>query len=185
MAFQGPDFAFPTSSTKKQPTATYVLASPPYKPVEFHPTAWKGHRTMEAMRHLTLVLSVIVLMGCGGKPDTPVFQVRGQVFYQGKPTEGALVIFHPIAATNAKDTSKPRGYVRKDGNFQLTTRSKDDGAPAGEYKVTILWRKKLDEDEDAGPNLLPREYGLPHRTPLRATVGDSPTKLEPFRIDSP
>ena len=134
------------------------------------------------MKAISCILVLLALVGCGNKPAIPVFSVQGQVFFQGKAAAGALVVFHPDSTEENQPI--PRGRAGKDGRFQLTTRSKDDGAPAGRYRVTIVWRDQKDEDEDSGPNRLPRQYGLPNLTPLRVTVKESDIKLEPFRIDS-
>jgi hypothetical protein len=62
---------------------------------------------------------------------------------ENKPTPGALVILHPL---NDPDPRAPRPVARvgADGRFSPTTYSADDGAPAGEYAVTVAWVKETD-----------------------------------------
>ena len=62
-----------------------------------------------------------------------VVPVSGTVTYQGKPVEGANVIFAPEAPA-ARSAS---GTTEADGRFQLTTLQPDDGALCGKYKVAI------------------------------------------------
>ncbi len=87
-------------------------------------------------------LAVLVTMGCH-KADAdrvPVVPVAGAVVFDGKPTPGALVVFHP-AQGDQSPTPPAQGTVRDDGTFELTTYTANDGAPPGEYKVTIEWRQ--------------------------------------------
>jgi hypothetical protein len=122
-----------------------------------------------------------ILAGCGGSAGVPVHPVRGQVLFKERPTPGALVVFRPLA--DSEETSiYPRGYVDDDGSFELTTHTKDDGAPAGAYAVTVSWRQQSDEDEDAGPNLLPNRYLLPKTSDLRVEVKPGVNELPPFRL---
>jgi hypothetical protein len=76
--------------------------------------------------------------------------------------------------------------VGADGSFSLSTYDKDDGAPAGEYAVTIEWQKLVTKGQEAevGPNVLPDRYGKPQTSPLKATVTDAPTDLPPLRLTS-
>jgi len=52
--------------------------------------------------------------------------------FQGKPLEGALVLYHPVSG----DTSS-YGTTDADGRFLLTTFGDNDGAPEGSYKVVV------------------------------------------------
>jgi hypothetical protein len=46
---------------------------------------------------------------------------------------------------------KPRGVVGRDGAFSLTCYRADDGAPAGNYTVTILWQQARFRGGDPPP----------------------------------
>ena len=59
----------------------------------------------------------------------PVYPVKGQVFYEGRPAAGAVVILH--RATMAAHAPRPRGRADAKGEFALTTYQTADGAPAG------------------------------------------------------
>jgi hypothetical protein len=87
-----------------------------------------------------LGISILSLTSCG-KDDgrKPTFPVTGKVFFEKKPTEHATIIFHPIGESGS-NVVKPRGKVGSDGSFTLTTYDGNDGAPAGDYAVTVeLW----------------------------------------------
>ena len=80
-----------------------------------------------------LVLGTSVLTGCGGGADRPAMvPVSGTVNYNGSPVEGATVTF--AAGTSARSSS---GVSDSSGKFKLTTFDSNDGAPVGEYVVTI------------------------------------------------
>jgi hypothetical protein len=52
---------------------------------------------------------------------------------KGSPVEGVAVTFIPSGG----DGESAVGVTDSSGKFQLTTRSKDDGAVAGKYKVSL------------------------------------------------
>ncbi len=127
--------------------------------------------------------------GCseGGDPGlkVPVFPVKGKVTFEGEPASGAFVTFHPKTPPKPGETpTSPRATVQPDGAFALTTATEGDGAPAGEYAVTVQWMKPIKQGKDAvpGPNVVPKSYAEPSTTPLTATVRESDNALEPFAI---
>lgn len=132
-----------------------------------------------------------LLAGCG-KPEPgekPVFPVSGAVLVDGKPAKGAVVMFHPLPITQGRfDMVRSRGTVQDDGTFKLSTYKNDDGAPEGEYAVTVYWPgkrqgKKADDDtNDLPPDQLGLRFNDPAKTALKAHVKSPETKLEPFQI---
>src|SRR4051812_645519 len=89
-------------------------------------------------RLLLLGLSCVCCGGAAPGPPRPVSPVRGSGLGAGKPAVKALVIFHPLNDADAK-APRPTGEVAADGSFALSTHTTGDGAPAGEYAVTVLW----------------------------------------------
>jgi hypothetical protein len=110
--------------------------------------------------------------------------VEGQVLdAEDKPAAGALVIFHPVKADD-QDLNKPRGYVDDNGRFSLTTYEKDDGAPEGDYIVTIEWRaRKTSPFDKEGGDQLAGRYSNPKTSTLRATVDKGSTNLKPIKVE--
>ena len=110
----------------------------------------------------------------------PVFPVHGQVLDASrKPAVGALVIFHPVNA-DPKDPLKPLGKVDESGRFALTTYVAGDGAPAGDYTITLTWPtpKKTPFDPEGGDQLQGR-YAKPERSTQRFTVESKPDNEVP------
>jgi hypothetical protein len=116
-----------------------------------------------------------------------VYLVHGQVFAKnGEPTAGAFVIFHPMDA-DGSDPNKPSAYVEDDGSFSLTTYKAGDGAPAGEYVVTIEWKPRIKSAFDPnrhGKDRLDGRYSNVTRSKLRFTVEKKPANdLPPIHLD--
>jgi hypothetical protein len=130
---------------------------------------------------------LLALGGCQKAPPldrVPVVPVEGELSFDGQPIPGALIVFHPTDAALVDKVPPPRATVREDGTFKLTTYTADDGAPVGEYKVTVEWRKLVDKDGDvkAGPNVLPERYTRPNTSDLAAKVIEGSNRLPQFVV---
>jgi hypothetical protein len=100
-----------------------------------------------------------------------VHPVRGKALFEGTPAPGAVITFHLIEQDGKRFSRAGDAMAEADGTFALSTYVANDGAPAGEYAVTVVWWKPLvDAEGKPGPNLLPERYAKPETTPLRATV---------------
>ncbi|WP_425614263.1 hypothetical protein NA78x_004128 [Anatilimnocola sp. NA78] len=126
-------------------------------------------------------------MGCA--PEKPQFiPVRGELFYQAKPASGAMVQFTPTAnaTSEAWPSGYPRGEVKADGSFEIGTENSADGAPVGEYIVTVTWMVTpggavASDPEAATVDKFQGKYQNPAKSELKATVTPLPTTLP--RID--
>lgn len=131
--------------------------------------------------------AAILTAGCssGNQGEAPVFPVKGKISLDGEPAGGAFVVFHPKSPASVSDRDRrPSAQVQPDGSFELTTHSQADGAPAGEYAVTVQWNKLIKQGNDtiAGPNIIPPPYAKPDTTPLEVTIKESSNQLDPFQI---
>ena len=89
-------------------------------------------------------------------------------------------MFHPKSSPGAPH---PRATVDKQGNFSLTTYEQADGAPPGEYLVTVEWPQLTMQGGDAHyVNALPSEYLSFNTTKLQATVWDKPENRVLFTL---
>ena len=130
----------------------------------------------------------LAALGCSEKGgDRPaIYPVTGRVEFRGKPADGAFVVFHPVG-TAAAGEEKPTARVQPDGTFTVTSHgaeSESSGAPAGEYAVTVEWRKLVVDGKDAapGPNVISPRYSDPKATPIKAMVAEGPNQLDPIVI---
>ena len=100
-----------------------------------------------------------------------VHPVGGRLLVGGMPAANAQVAFHVLDGPSAYH---PVGITRADGTFSLTTVARDDGAPAGDYIVTVIWpNTSIPFDECVEPATHDRLYGAysdPAKSTLRATV---------------
>jgi hypothetical protein len=138
-----------------------------------------------------LILGVAALAlsvaGCGGECRKPVFPANGQVLYDGKPIPHALVTLHPLDPAD-KDAARPHGKVDKDGNFVLTTYDANDGAPAGEYAVTVEWwltsatARTPEGDSPPPTNRLPARYARPETSKLRVRIEEGGNQIPLIKL---
>jgi hypothetical protein len=130
-----------------------------------------------------LSLGVICLLaGCGGDGRTPVYPVKGRVLVDGKPAARVLLQLHPVG-NNSPDAVHPRGEADEQGHFVLTSYVRGDGAPEGEYDVTVTWyraTKKGDEYESV--NYLPARYAKATSSKLKATVTRGTNELPVLKL---
>ena len=82
----------------------------------------------------------------------------------------AQVTFHP--KVQAVVHPIPSAKVDPQGNFALTTYRSQDGAPAGEYSVTVVLRPVITKEGELelGANVLPPQYSSPKTTKMVTQV---------------
>jgi hypothetical protein len=112
----------------------------------------------------------------------PVFPVSGSVTFQGRAAEGVRVAFHPSPDPNDHGLC-PQAVVAADGSFRLTTYAAFDGAPSGEYFVTLYWPAPgPDDDVHVHADQLGGRYADTKTTPLTATVPTKAVALDGFDL---
>ena len=67
----------------------------------------------------------------------PTVSVTGKVTYNGKPLDNATIFFEMVKPPTGFKTVHADGLSGKDGRFIMSAYSKFDGAPMGEYTVTV------------------------------------------------
>jgi hypothetical protein len=121
-------------------------------------------------KRMAVVLSAAILsliVSACGKEHKPVYPVHGKgLDKNAKAAAGAIIVFHPVVAEDPKE-AKPIGTVDENGEFTLTTYKTGDGAPAGEYCITLAWfppRKSIMEPEK--DDVLGGRFALPEKSPI-------------------
>jgi hypothetical protein len=137
---------------------------------------------------VALPLVAVLLSSCGGKSSSkPVHPVSGKVLVEGRPARHALVVLHPLGGSEDQE-ARPRGQVGADGTFTLSTYGRDDGAPAGEYAVTVEWwlsgatARTREGDGPPPANRLPGRYANPSTSGLRVRIGEGANELQPIQL---
>ncbi len=129
----------------------------------------------------------ISLAGCGSSATgdrLPVFPATGRLVFDGRPVTGAYIVLHPKTAGEGRSIPRPHAVAAADGSFTLTSYESNDGAPAGDYAVTVELRKLAQHGGDiaAGPNTLPSRYEKPDTTPVFVHIADESNELGPIKI---
>jgi hypothetical protein len=136
-----------------------------------------------------LLLLPLFFAGCGG--GTSLVKVAGTVNVDGKPADGAVLLFHPESASTNSVSS---AVADANGNFSPVTEG-EPGIPAGTYRVTVNWpdpamRREAGstqfgggDDRDA-PDLLKGKYIAKDRSQLTVVIDRSTTQLEPFELSA-
>lgn len=128
---------------------------------------------------------LIAALGCSqSTQQRKVVPVRGQVFWQSKPAAGALVVLCPDGAAAAEEWPEgyPRGSAGEDGSFRMGTYDKEDGAPEGQYKVTITWETpapnaERTDGEALTVDRLAGKYADPTASAFAVTIAAPETEL--------
>jgi len=121
-----------------------------------------------------------------------IHPVRGKVLFRNQPVEHAWVVFYPQGGSEQMQKMRPSGRSGPDGSFTLTSYKEEDGAPAGEYKVTVEWPSEDPNDPSdpddpegqipRGPDRFGGRYADPATTPLKATIVQGNNELKPFQL---
>ena len=132
------------------------------------------------------VTIIIPLVGCGSDGRKPVYPTKGRVAFKGQPTPHAQVSLHPVGSAD-KDAPHPTGKVLDDGTFLLTSYHGNDGAPAGEYTVTVQWwlstaKKGSREGDGETINRLPARYGRPETSGLKVRIEPGDNELPVIKL---
>ncbi len=127
--------------------------------------------------------------GCSAADNRlPVFLAKGELSLSDKAIQGAWIVLHPKDANLRSPDGKaicPHGRIGSDGTFVLTSYETNDGAPAGQYAVTLEFRKIVKYSNGAwgpGPNLVPKQYTKPSTSPLVVQIAEGPNQLPPMVI---
>jgi hypothetical protein len=124
-----------------------VFTAPPRSAAPAKPTTPEDQEEQAKIRKMLFVLCGIVVFAAGfyylfltsapGTVKQTLYPVEGVVSFQGKPLPNTDIFFH--AEDELKNPVRPHATTAGDGSYKLTTYAKDDGAPAGRYRVAVVW----------------------------------------------
>jgi hypothetical protein len=136
------------------------------------------------------LLGVVCLLNLSCSPGKEELNpTEGKVLYKGQPLAGALVTFHPKGEASATAV-RPTGLSKEDGTFTVMTGDKN-GAPAGEYVVTIICSEvpaesKKEKDFATGgmetKDRLQGAYADHSKSKITVQIKSGTNKLEPFDL---
>lgn len=136
-------------------------------------------------RPVALFAAAALAVGCGGGRK-PCYPVSGTVLVDAKAAADCFVQFHSHDPADHDGPNRVLATAMTDeaGKFRLSTYGNEDGAPAGEYTVTVTWRERsgLLKNQFDGPDRLKDRYATKDKSQLRATVGRGATEVPPFQL---
>jgi hypothetical protein len=105
--------------------------------------------------------------------------VHGKIYFSDKtPLRGGVVYFTPVEIEAGRQIRyEAASLVDIQGNYKLGFNGDGSGAPAGEYKVTIMPRE-YQEPAKSNSKRIPRAYHDRATTPLMATVQEGDNALD-------
>lgn len=138
---------------------------------------------------LLAIFTATIASSCGKstrpevKGKLPLFPVTGKLLTDGQPMPGAELLFYPVHEF-PKEAAKqlPRATVDADGSFKVSTYAPDDGAPAGDYRVTVSWKGPVEghmngEQVADLPEKVPFTVQNPRTTKLKVQVKEEQNTL--------
>jgi hypothetical protein len=138
---------------------------------------------MTVRKGFMIVCGVLAMCAsaCSKSNAKKTFPVTGTVLAGNKPVAGALVVFHPVG-DNSPESVKSRATTKPDGTFTLATYGTDDGAPAGEYAVTVeQWLAGVRPDDPPSNRLNPR-FAKADSSGFKATVNTGTNEPQTFQV---
>lgn len=145
-----------------------------------------GSNRRSASRPVRLAVAAVCLALASCSPDPgrpPLHPVSGSATFRGKAAVKAVVVLRPVSGAKGQ---LPHAEVGEDGTFRIGTYADADGAPAGEYLVTVTW-PEVKTDARTGDEVvtdrLQRRFDDPQKGLRTVTVREGDNRLEPFRLD--
>lgn len=111
-------------------------------------------------------LGFLCLAGCGSK----FHPVHGKLVYADNEQPVKELAGFDVIFTSEKLGKSARGTIQDDGSFQLGTERDNDGAPPGEYVVTLTQPFREPERPYVGDRVVDRNYEDPAKSDLKAEV---------------
>ena len=132
---------------------------------------------------LPFLVSLGLVAGCDRGQTETTYRVSGTIMdARGNPAVGAIVVFRPLGDSST-DAVRPSAVVDEQGAYRLTTYRAGDGAPAGEYAITVIWPSPRRTPFDAGGgDRLRGEFAQVTESSPRMTVARQPDQKAPSLV---
>lgn len=145
---------------------------------------------MKHVRFASLLSCAVVVAIAGCSKDDgriAVYPVSGKVLVNGQPAEGAKVVLYGATdALSGPGAPIPDGTTDAEGVFHLRSFDPADGAPAGQFKVSIEWPEPIPPNADQEfyrpKDRLQGRYQDPEKSGLVVTIEEGGGELAPFEL---
>ena len=138
---------------------------------------------------LLCIGSTCLVPACGSREKTVTCHpVEGRVLHGNQPVVGARVTFAAIDVPTPPDVFvHPTARTDAEGHFKLRTFKEADGAPAGKYKVLIVWPKTPGRSDGSGEgeegDRLEGRFATPETSTIEVEIKPETNNLPPFVVD--
>lgn len=135
---------------------------------------------------------VVAATGCGGNPaydSIPTYPATGKVTVNGVPARGAIVRLYPkTPQPGAKYPLMPSGKTDESGVFHLTTYEDADGAPVGEYVLTVEWPDPEWRPPGGGmppppPDRMQGRFADPEKSEIKVQIVEGENEIPPIVLE--
>lgn len=134
-------------------------------------------------RFLTAGALIVAVAGCGGNKGPVLYAVAGSVRINGQPAKDVNVMFTPVSPIpGLNELLSPSAVTAEDGSFRLMSFKPGDGAPAGDYQVTINYPMNRFNKHLSGIDRLKGKFANPKTSGLTAKVEPKSNSLPTFEI---
>lgn len=134
-----------------------------------------------------VVLTLIVLAGCGGNGGPKLYSVTGKVVYKDKPVPNANVMFAPEKGTPATGKTDNSGYfslstndaagsVAGPGVWTITAFEPFEAPPAMDFKEAGKLAAEGKLPVVVGKSIIPEKYGVGITSSLKMEVSTTSSK---------
>ena len=131
---------------------------------------------------IAMVISAVVSIGCGGRPQAVVHPAEGRILVGNQPIAGATVVLHLKSDVGKVPFATPRAQTDANGRFRLSTVARGGSRPAGQYVVTVV-HYPLQQQAGvwtSGRNSLPSKYASRKTSDLQVQIAPGPNVLPPL-----
>ena len=112
-----------------------------------------------------------------------LYPVRGTVYINGSPASDVNVMFTRTEPIEGFSTPlSPSGVTDDDGTFRLMSFDPDDGAPEGDYQVTIIYPMNRFNKNLSGIDRLKGKFANPKSSGVTAKIEPKVNNLAPFDL---
>ncbi len=132
----------------------------------------RRHRLFRRAHVRIIAAALVLLAGCRETRPT-TYPVSGRLTRGGRPLAHADLRFYETDG-QASPMARPYATTDADGRFVVSTFGMNDGAPAGQYQVSLSWKGELPgvppDQRDAWPERLPSRYADAATSGIRVRV---------------
>jgi len=134
-------------------------------------------------RLLAAGLLVVLMAGCNKGHGVTLYPVKGKVFINGEPAKDVNIMFTRVEPIEVEGhLLSPAAATEEDGSFQLMSFEPEDGAPEGDYLVTIIYPMNRYNKNQSGIDRLKGKYADPKTSQLTARVEAKKNELPAFNL---